>query len=359
MSGTSMDGVDAVIARFPENKVDIIGSTWSAYPETLKTRLNALVEPDWRGSLADIQDLDHQVGQFHAAIAAELISRTGVHPHAIGYHGQTIHHQPDAACPNSWQLGDPNLIVAATGVTTICDWRRRDIALGGQGAPLTPVFHARIFREQRPVGVLNLGGIANLTVIPPDPGAPVIGFDCGPANTLIDLWSRQHDRGDYDADGAWAASGNVNDTLLQRLRADPYFQRPPPKSTGREHFHRQWLSQRLHGLEVPAEDVQATLTELTAVTIVDALESWAPDVQKIHLCGGGAYNPYLVERLQSLGGSRHWQSTALAGIPPDKVEAIAFAWFASQTIDQRPLPLASITGARSDGVAGAIYTSCD
>ncbi len=355
MSGTSMDGVDAVIARFPAGRTEIVGSLWRAYPQSLKSRLNALVEPTWRGSLSSIQDLDHQVGQFHADIARELIAQTGVTPNAIGFHGQTINHQPDSACPNTWQIGDPNLIVATTGVTTIADWRRHDIALGGQGAPLTPAFHAWAFRRDVAVGVLNLGGIANLTAIPPESETPVIGFDCGPANTLMDLWSRRHGRGDYDANGDWAASGVVNATLLKRMRSDPYFSLAPPKSTGREHFHQQWLNHHLQDLSVAPEDVQATLAELTALAIVDAIDAWMPEIREIFICGGGIHNHHLTGRLEALGSDRQWRSTAEAGIPPDEVEALAFAWFASQTLAGQPLALSSVTGARDNGVAGAIY----
>ena len=277
--------------------------------------------------------------------------------HAIGSHGQTIRHVPNQTIPYTLQIGDPNIIAARTGITCVADFRRRDLALGGQAAPLAPAFHADQLRsntENR--WVLNIGGIANATLLPKNPNTAAIGFDTGPGNTLLNLWIKQHQQVDYDHHGKWARSGTIQPDLLTALLQEPYFQAPAPKSTGRELFNLSWLEQVLkHFPTLHAANIQATLTELTATSIATALQNQANDAHNVFICGGGIHNHYLIERLQH--HLPHWQlhSTAAVGIDPDWMEAMAFAWLAQQTLHRKPGNLPSVTGARKPAVLGAIY----
>ncbi len=352
-----MDGADATLASFTDDNIHVVRSLHRDYPPAIRRQLMEITSPGWTGSLATLQDMDHQIGLFFAEICRELIAHCGKTVAAIGFHGQTIHHQPSSQHPNSWQIGDPNLIAETTGITTIADWRRRDIAAGGQGAPLTPLFHAVAFRRPHDTVVLNLGGIANISLLSESNEKCVRGFDCGPANALMDDWIHRHLGKDYDRDGAWASSGQIIPSLLQSMLSDPYFSRPPPKSTGREHFNRRWLQHHLDSLSTkptPA-DVQTTLAELTARTVVDAIKTHAPDTREVFLCGGGAYNRFLINRMEKLGQTIKWRSSLAAGIPPEDMEAIAFAWFAKQTMEGKALQTPAVTGARHARIAGAIY----
>jgi len=297
----------------------------------------------------------------------ELLAVAGVDARdvvAIGSHGQTIRHRPAGAAydgqhPFTWQIGDGNVIAERTGITTVADFRRRDVAAGGHGAPLLPALHAALLRspdESR--AVLNLGGIANLTLLPrasQDSPGDVRGFDTGPANALLDAWCERHTGARFDADGAFAARGRVDDGLLAQLLADHWFAQPPPKSTGREQFHLDWLQARLGQASRAPEDVQATLLELTAATIADALRATQPGTTRVLACGGGVHNPRLLERIAARLPGVVVESTAVHGVDPDFVEAMGFAWLARQTLASRPGNLPSVTGARAPRVLGAIH----
>lgn len=358
MSGTSMDGINAAAVVFENDRPEVLKTCCTRYPDELRDNLQTVILPQWTGPLSTLLTLDHQIGQAFAKAAMNIIEALPGHRFcAIGSHGQTVCHQPNSPAPNTWQLGDPSIIAEQTGITTIADWRRRDMAAGGQGAPLAPVFHARVFRQKHNSVVLNLGGIANITVIPGDPALPVIGFDTGPANTLLDNWIQRHLGRAYDSGGEWASSGRPYQPLLQQMLADPFFKEKPPKSTGREYWNMTWLDEQLSGQtsNIDPADVQATLLELTALSITNAIRETTPETKQILVCGGGVHNTLMLARLQALFTPCTVTSTASAGVDPDFVEAIAFAWFARQTLSGQPLELSSITGAKGSRILGAIY----
>src|SRR5690606_37215270 len=277
---------------------------------------------------------------------------------ALGSHGQTVRHRPRGAAgdgrhPFTLQLGDGHRIAERTGIATVAEFRRRDVAAGGQGAPLLPGLHAALLHDPREDrAVLNLGGIANLTLLPARGDAR--GFDTGPANALLDAWAERHVGAAYDAGGAFAASGRVDEVLLARLQDDPWLPMPPPKSSGREHFHLAWLDSRLQGTELPA-DVQATLLAFTAATVADALLRTQPATRRVLACGGGVHNPRLMDALAARLPGVVVESTAGHGLDPDFVEAIGFAWLARQTIMQQPGNLPAVTGARGPRVLGCVH----
>jgi anhydro-N-acetylmuramic acid kinase len=356
ISGTSADGIDAALVRFDTPPVLLAGRTF-AYPPALR---EALLEYSQQGvpvALDLVGRLDHLIGRAFADAAEALLQNAGIQPtalRAIGSHGQTLCHRPGGVSPFTLQLGDPNLIAERLGVTTVADFRRRDIAAGGQGAPLAPAFHAATLAsadEDR--AVLNLGGIANLTLLPRQ--GPVLGFDSGPANGLMDAWMQRHRGQPFDAGGAFAVSGRCDSGLLDLLLADPYFAQSAPKSTGRDHFHLGWLEQRLRGRDLAVEDVQATLLELTARSCADALRAGMPGARRLLVCGGGVHNAALMARLTALLPTTAVESTAAHGIDPDFVEAMTFAWLARETLAGRPGNLPTVTGARGPRVLGAIY----
>jgi anhydro-N-acetylmuramic acid kinase len=296
---------------------------------------------------------------LYAQAVADLRCRTGQVAGtimALGAHGQTVRHRPGEFDGTGYttQLMNGALLAELTGVDVVCDFRSRDVAAGGQGAPLVPAFHAACFsRPQQNVAVLNLGGIANLTLLPAK--GSVLGFDTGPGNVLMDLWVQRHRGLAFDADGAWAAGGRVDANLLARLMQDAYFRRPPPKSTGRDLFHAAWLEPQLPP-NVAAQDLMATLTELTAASVCDALLQHAPNTSLLLACGGGAHNSHLLQRLKVRLGSRvSVQSSQAAGVAPDHVEALAFAWLASAFVQRLPGNLPAVTGARGARVLGALY----
>lgn len=365
ISGTSADGIDAALVRFEDDTPGghcqlVLGRTYP-WPDALRTRLVALGQGGDAHSLEELGTLDVQTAQAFADAALRLLEETGEDPSrilAIGSHGQTVRHRPDGALfngqnPFTWQLGDGNLIAERSGLTTVADFRRRDVAAGGHGAPLVPAFHAALLHEAgEHRAVLNLGGIANFTLLPSD--GPVRGFDTGPANCLMDAWNLRHRGTAFDADGAFAAQGEVDPDLLARLLEEPWFMLPPPKSTGREQFHLDWVTARLHGDERP-EDVQATLLELSAITIADALRAHQPGTARVLACGGGVRNGVLLRQIAAQLPETLVETTTPYGLDPDFVEAMAFAWLARQTLAGRPGNLPSVTGARGPRVLGAVY----
>jgi anhydro-N-acetylmuramic acid kinase len=307
-------------------------------------------------TLDDVGMLDVRIGHAFAEAANALIHSAGIaraHITAIGSHGQTLRHRPHGDAPFTLQLGDANVIAERTGVQVIADFRRRDVAAGGHGAPLVPAFHAAVLHSaQEDRAVLNLGGIANVTLLPAQ--GTVRGFDTGPANGLMDAWCLRHCGHAYDAGGAFAAGGRVDAALLARLLAEPWFAAPPPKSTGRDHFHLAWVEAALAGHEAPA-DVQATLLALTARTVADALRATQPHTQRVIVCGGGVHNPLLLAALVEALPAAVVAPSSVHGLDPDYMEAMAFAWLAREHLAGRPGNLPAVTGAAGLRVLGARY----
>ncbi|MBN2700690.1 MAG: anhydro-N-acetylmuramic acid kinase [Methylothermaceae bacterium] len=360
MAGTSLDGVDAVLAEIsaPPCSVALRAQQYAPFEPPLRQRLERHCFSD-RMATAELGQLDAELGELFGRCALALLKKARVPPdrvRAIGSHGQTFHHHPSAPYPYTLQIGDPNRIAEITGITTVADFRRRDMAAGGQGAPLVPAFHRAVFhspREDRTV--LNLGGIANLTFLPADPTVPVTGFDTGPGNTLMDHWIGRHRGASWDEGGRWARQGRPIPELLQALVDDPYFSEPPPKSTGPEYFSPAWLEKRLQAFSDHApKDVQATLAHLTAAGVGEAIRQAAIRPARLLVCGGGAHNRYLLEILENQAGCPV-ETTAAYGIDPDWVEAAAFAWLAWRTLEGLTGNLPAVTGARHEVVLGGIY----
>jgi anhydro-N-acetylmuramic acid kinase len=359
MSGTSLDGVDGVLADLstPLRPVGL-AHAFVPFPEPLRQRFLSLHTPSLNElDLAQRAGLD--LAQLYAQVVQRLLSDQGLSARdiqAIGAHGQTVRHQPRLGNEVGYtlQINQPALLAELTGMTVVADFRSRDIAAGGQGAPLVPAFHQALWGDpQRPIAALNLGGIANLSLMAP--GQALLGFDCGPGNMLMDAWHQRHHGGAFDADGAWAASGQVDPALLADLRAEPFFALPAPKSTGRDLFHLNWLNDHLQRHRgIPPQDVQATLLELTAQTCVDALRRYLPTPAEWVVCGGGALNTALMQRLAQLAPCPV-VSSAAKGLHPCHVEAAAFAWLAQRTLSGQSGNAPSVTGARGERVLGAIY----
>ncbi len=355
ISGTSADGIDAALVEFEPQLRLVAGRTY-AWDAATRECLIALGQGGEAKSLDELGELDVRVARAFADAVEKLIGEAGIDRadvRALGSHGQTVRHRPEAAFPFTWQLGDGNVLAERCGIATVADFRRRDVAAGGHGAPLMPAFHAAMLRspgEDR--AVLNLGGIANLTLLPRE--GEVRGFDTGPANALLDAWCERHTGNAFDAGGAFAAQGRVDDALLARLLDEAWFALPPPKSTGREQFHLPWVESRLRGDEAPA-DVQATLLELSAATVADALRATQPQTKRVLACGGGVHNPALMERLAAWLPDATVESTAAHGLDPDFVEAMGFAWLARETLAGRPGNLPSVSGAKGPRVLGVVY----
>jgi anhydro-N-acetylmuramic acid kinase len=359
ISGTSMDGVEAVLMAADSGRFVVRAATHTDYPAALRAELLDVVADPARCDLDRFGALDVAVGRVFAEAAASLFAKAGVAPQAvraIGSHGQTILHRPRQALPFTLQVGDPHQIAEVLGVDVVADFRRRDMAAGGEAAPLAPGFHAAVFGSpQEDRAVANLGGIANITWLPV--AGSVTGFDTGPANCLMDLWAQRHLGTDYDRDGAFAAAGRVDATLLARLLDEPYLALPAPKSTGRELFRMPWLEKRLAALPplAPA-DVQATLCEYSAATLCDALvasgNGRAP--ARLLVCGGGAYNRRLMERVSARLPTTVVESTAAHGIPPEQVEGALFAWLAWCFVEGRAGNLPAVTGARGPRPLGML-----
>ncbi len=359
MSGTSLDAVDAVLVELTNTECQLQQALSLPIPGEIRRQALSLLSPG-ENELARIARLDVQLGRLFAEAAGKLLAQAKLQAsdiRAIGSHGQTLRHLPDGPFPTSMQIGDPNIIAETTGITTVADFRRRDMAAGGQGAPLVPAFHAAILRsEKENRALLNIGGIANLSLLPADPAQPVTGFDTGPGNGLMDAWIEHHRQIPMDENGDWAAGGQIDEPLLERLLDDDYFRQPPPKSTGREYFNLHWLEARLSACPNRSpRDVQATLAELTARSIARAIREQAPGYSRVLLCGGGVHNAHLRRRLAAALPGCRISSTADAGLDPDWVEAMAFAWLAKQTLEGRPGNLPSVTGARHGVILGAVY----
>ena len=358
MSGTSADAIDAALVNLAGNDLEIID--YRQYP--LEAGLQkSLRDINLSSAMEAVSELDCLLGRCFGQAALALLDANGTDAgqvRAIGSHGQTILHLPRATPPRTWQVGDPNLVANLTGITTIADFRRADMAAGGQGAPLAPAFHAWRFRSDRLNRVvLNIGGIANITILPADPGQEVRGFDTGPGNTLMDAWIRQRLGHAYDAQGNWAKSGEVQRDLLESMFSDPWFTAPPPKSTGKDDFNLAWLASHTGkmGNSCRDEDIQATLLELTAASISAAVLAHAPETDEILVCGGGIHNTALIQRLRALLPGMGVKSTGEHGVNPDAVEAVTFAWLARQRLENIPANLPSVTGAKNPVILGAVY----
>lgn len=360
MSGTSLDGVDGVLASIPDSgSLRVLMHAALPLPQDLRAMLLSLNQsgPDelHRSALAA-----NALARTCARVVGQLLEQTGARADeiaAIGAHGQTVRHQPQQHDGTGYtlQLNNPALLAELTGIDVVADFRTRDLAAGGQGAPLVPAFHQGVFgHAEKTVAVLNIGGISNLSLLVP--AGPVRGWDCGPGNALLDHWCQRHQGQPFDRDGAWAESGTVNSGLLERLLQEPYLDRFPPKSTGRDLFNPDWLSSRLQGWShLPAEDVQATLTAFTAQACVRDVQRHAPQASELVVCGGGALNLALMRHLeQGLPGLQVLNSEA-RGLPPLQVEAAAFAWLAFQCARRQTASLPSVTGAQGARVLGAIY----
>ena len=356
ISGTSRDGVDAALVNIEDDKPELLHAFCNPYPAAIRSELDKMVAKGERPPAGKAAALDEQLGRFFALTANELISQAGVERRdikAIGSHGQTVWHQPDAPRPVSIQLGSGSVIARATGAITVTDFRKADIRAGGQGAPLAPLLHRHIFQsddEQRVV--LNLGGISNITTLATN--GEVSGFDCGPGNCLMDAWILKEKGLLLDHGGGWAASGEVHSGLLDRMLADSYFHQPPPKSTGIETFNLAWLESAIHDLDLKARNIQSTLAELTARTVSQSILATGPTARAL-VCGGGVHNSYLMFRLRQLLKDITVESTLNHGSDPDWVEAILFAWLAKERLAESLQQTSSITGAREPVLLGRIY----
>jgi anhydro-N-acetylmuramic acid kinase len=360
MSGTSLDGVDGVLASFADDEsIRTLGTAYLPFPTDLRDEFMALQSSGdneiHREALAA-----NALARHYAACVTELLLQAGVGPDAvaaIGAHGQTVRHRPELGYTR--QTGNPALLAELSSIDVIADFRSRDIAAGGQGAPLVPAFHQAVFGKRDETRVVaNIGGIGNISVV--GYGEQVVGFDTGPGNVLMDAWVSRHLGKAYDADGAWGASGQLIPLLLDALLDEPFLKLPPPKSTGRDLFHADWLAGKLGSVSHAApEDVQATLAMFTAVTLADAIKTWAPHAAAVYVCGGGAYNSDLMRRLQEAllarGHPAEVHTTAMLGISPNHVEALAFAWLARCQVRRVPGNLPGVTGAAGLRILGALY----
>lgn len=353
MSGTSMDGVDAALVDLDTNQY-IAGLT-QPYCEQARDFLDAVLCAESVG-LGVLAQLSSVLGREFGAAVLALLAKTHCSAKdivAIGSHGQTIGHDATADIPYTVQLGCPHTIAEMTGIQVVADFRTRDMVVGGQGAPFAPLYHQSLFGHLTlPLAVVNIGGIANVTFL--EQSRSPRGYDTGPGNCLMDAWIRQQCDKPYDADGAWASSGNVLQPLLRAMLADPYFQHMPPKSLGKEYFSRTWFSSKLHATDAPA-DVQATLLEFTAITIAQAVTQQTSLSSQVILCGGGVHNRALHRSIQRHLNNTQVVSSTDRGVDPDFIEAMMFAWLAEKTIHNIPVDLASLTGAKKPVILGAIY----
>lgn len=358
MSGTSADAVDLILVDFSQNNSKLIGSHSLPLTHDIRQQIYSLAATGY-DEIDRLGQLDRQLGEIFAEAIIQLLDKLNLTPQqiaAIGSHGQTIRHRPPGTREHTFtlQIGDPNTIAEKTGITTVADFRRRDVAAGGQGAPLVPAFHQAIFQSEFiDRAVVNIGGMANITWLPTS--GRTLGFDTGPGNVLMDSWALQHLGTAYDADGGWAASGKINAALLEEFLSHDFFNQSPPKSTGRELFNLDWLNLMLRGKTLQAADVQATLLALTAQSIVNDINKLRTGACELYICGGGAYNLRLMEELSRLLPQAQVATTEALGVSPQWVEAMAFAWLARQTMLRKSGNLPAVTGANREVILGGVY----
>jgi len=356
LSGTSRDGVDSVLVNFSGGAMSILHATCVPYPPAIRQKLDQLLETHKRPSSDETSLLDETLGRFFARTAQNLVSEAGMEMRdirAIGSHGQNAWHEPCGGNPVSMQLGRPDLIAKNTNTTAVGNFRSADVQAGGQGAPLAPLLHLEIFHsELEDRAVLNIGGIANLTMLPAKGG--VAGYDCGPGNCLMDAWTRRHLQKDYDDNGRWATRGKIDPALLECMLQDPYFKQSPPKSTGLEHFNISWLDRILDGSSLQEADVQATLAELTALSVANSLQSSGMPARLL-VCGGGVHNAFLIRRLAATLPDVIVETTGRYGADPDWVEGLLFAWLARERLNEREQNTPPITGAGNPVMLGDIH----
>ena len=354
MSGTSLDSIDTAIIEIQNGKCSLIENHSLKWPQEIEQRLRQLIEQG--DSLDEMLQLDQVCAQFFSQAARECLEKTHLQPDsikAIGCHGQTVRHSPNSDPAYSLQIGNPNTIAEITGITTVSDFRNRDIAAGGQGAPLAPAFHEALFRHsQKKRVVLNIGGIANITILTDE---ALKGYDTGPGNRLLDDWIRYSKNLPYDNNGEYAASGKTHRILLSNLLDDPYFQLAAPKSTGSDYFNLSWLNYHLLDFsDLPAEDIQATLVSLTAISITDQIKQATMKCDEVLVCGGGVHNAFLMKLIEQQLPKSIVSSTEIHDIDPDWLEAMAFAWLAHQTLSGLPGNATNVTGAKGPRICGNI-----
>ena len=366
LSGTSMDAIDLALVRMDppahsgasQDSSSFTLKTYRQYPFPASLR-DAMQAIDAHSRLAEVMRVDTLLGHTLADAVQSVLQETDVPSadiQAIGSHGQTVLHLPDSPWYSSWQIGNPNILSWETGIPVVADFRRMDMAAGGHGAPLATAFHAWRFAAKGQTRIVaNIGGITNISVLPADPNAPVLGFDTGPGNVLLDTWHGLHQGGCMDEDATWARQGRANPDLIEVLLRDPWFQRPAPKSTGREYFNLAWLETYLQGQRYDPKDVQASLLELTARSMCTEVLRYSSGETELFLCGGGVRNPLLMERIAALLPQVSLQDTSVLGLHPDAVEAMAFAWLAYCRMMHRPVALEDVTGASARTVLGAVY----
>jgi len=352
MSGTSLDGVDVVLCEIDASECILVSSL--EYPLSLELKSDILMMIECKSSLEDVGQIDHRLGILFTQAVGALLIRENIDASsikAIGSHGQTLWHEPTGAYPFSMQLGDPNILTAKTGIPVVADFRRKDVALGGQGAPFAPAFHAFLFAGvSEHVAIVNIGGMANITVIANTiTNNKLVGYDTGCGNVLMDMWIAQHQGVSYDKDGEWAKTGRVDYALLDTMLSDEYFEQPYPKSTGREKFNKAWLQGHLSGKTHNPEDIQRTLLELTAISITNEVLRFNRDI--VLLCGGGSKNSFLAERIKALMPN---VEVAIA-TNADMIEAMTFAWLAYKRVHKEVVNLKDVTGASENAVLGGLY----
>ncbi|HTN49448.1 MAG TPA: anhydro-N-acetylmuramic acid kinase [Burkholderiaceae bacterium] len=354
MSGTSVDGVDAVLVDFAGATPAVLAHAHRRFDPDLRSELLSLCSSGndeiERAALASLRLVAVYAECVHSALLAA--GRSAADVRAIGAHGQTVRHRPDRCF--TVQLNAPARLAELAGIDVVADFRSRDIAAGGEGAPLVPAFHAAVFASKAPRAVVNIGGISNVTYLPGS-GQSLVGFDCGPGNVLLDLNAGRHLGQPMDRDGAWAQQGTVDEAVLARLMEEPFLDQPPPKSTGRELFSAYWLDSRLTGRHLAPADLQRTLTEFTARAVGSAIGRWCREARDVIVCGGGARNTKLMQVLAATVAPRELRTSEALGIPADQVEALAFAWLARRFIRREPGSVAEATGARGPRVLGALY----
>ncbi len=358
MSGTSLDAIDAVAVEISADQTTLKHAISHPIPDTTRQQLHQLMADNGEDTIDLLGEVDAKMGLLFANAVNALMqsaSLTLSDITAIGSHGQTIRHRPDLKHAFTLQIGDASRIAENTGITTVSDFRRRDIAAGGQGAPLVPAFHRAIFGSQNENRcIINIGGMANISYLPKNEKTTTRGFDTGPGNVLLDYYCQLMTNHSFDENGDWARSGSPDNELLTQMLADPYFSKPAPKSTGREYFNAEWLNEKIKNRTLRPEDIQHTLTELTAKTISDAIQQSFPQSERLIVCGGGAKNKFLMDRLQQ-HSQLETSDSAEFKLDANWVEAVAFAWLAHCTLNNIPANVPAVTGARAEVVLGAIY----